>query len=215
MPVAAWTEWKQCPEFAALQQGLDADSVLTMLRSALSDIGDDYEQQLRELSELPGPASYAELLERREHASDGLGKAWSLVHHLIAVADSDELRQIRDDFQPEYVQQSGQWAQDERWHAALLRLRQSPQWPALSGGQQRAIQQELLAAKHAGVGLPSAVQEQVRGLQTSLAQLSSQFGNHVLDATAAWSMELTSAEEVAGLPAFLLEAAAQQRVSWY
>jgi oligopeptidase A len=215
MAAATWTQWQQNPNFAELQAGLSdkseepVESVLAALRTELEEISQDYERQLTELQARPSAASYAELVERRDRVSQGLGKAWGLVHHLIAVADSDALRKIRDTFQPEYVEQSGQWAQDERWYAALLQLRQSPAWPELSGAQQRAIQQELLAAQQAGVGLPAESQQAVRQLKTSLAQLSSNFGNHVLDATAAWSMELTTAEEVAGLPAFLLEAAAQ------
>jgi oligopeptidase A len=60
-----------------------------------------------------------------------------------------------------------------------------------------------------GVGLEGEAQEAFNAASQELAELATRFGNQVLDATNAWSLTLTSAEEVEGLPGSLLEQLAQ------
>ena len=55
----------------------------------------------------------------------------------------------------------------------------------------------------------SEPKEKFNRIQQSLAELSTQFSNHVLDATKAFSLTLTQPEEIAGLPPSLLSLTAQ------
>ena len=207
---AIWSQWPQNPDFAALTQSShqQPDAVVAMFRQRLADMQAAVEQQLVDWSASSAIPTYAQLLELREQAGDGLFKAWGLVHHLIAVADNPQLREIRDTFQPEMVQVSSAWGQDPRWYALLQKIVTSPSWPELSGAQQRAIVQACRQAERAGVALPAEQQQIVRDLQSDLAAASSTFGNHILDATAAWRLELNDPAQVAGLPQFLLAATA-------
>jgi oligopeptidase A len=59
------------------------------------------------------------------------------------------------------------------------------------------------------VGLSGEPKEKFNQIQQSLAELSTQFSNHVLDATKAFSLMLTQPEEIAGLPPSLLSLTAQ------
>ena len=60
-----------------------------------------------------------------------------------------------------------------------------------------------------GVGLSGAVKEAFNAASQTLAELSTRFGNHVLDATNNWTLRLTQSAEVEGLPASLLDQLAQ------
>jgi oligopeptidase A len=60
-----------------------------------------------------------------------------------------------------------------------------------------------------GVGLGDAEQRSFNGATAELARLGSSFGNHVLDATAAWTLKLVEPAEVEGLPDSLRELLAQ------
>ena len=64
-------------------------------------------------------------------------------------------------------------------------------------------------AKLAGVGLQGEARERFNAIQMELAELSTKFSNHVLDATKAFSLTLTAKEEIDGLPHSLLSLAAQ------
>jgi oligopeptidase A len=59
------------------------------------------------------------------------------------------------------------------------------------------------------VALSGAARERFLAIETELAQLGTDFSNHLLDATRAFSLVLRSAEEVDGLPPSLRAAAAQ------
>jgi oligopeptidase A len=67
----------------------------------------------------------------------------------------------------------------------------------------------LQDAELAGVGLQGEARERFNVIQQELAELSTQFSNHVLDATKAFALVLRTPEEVAGLPPSLLRLAAQ------
>jgi oligopeptidase A len=60
-----------------------------------------------------------------------------------------------------------------------------------------------------GVGLKGAEQEAFNATTAELAKLASDFGNHVLDATNGWSLNLSSEDELAGLPQSLRDLLAQ------
>ena len=64
-------------------------------------------------------------------------------------------------------------------------------------------------AELSGVGLEGELKEKFNAIQMELAELSTNFSNHVLDATKAFSMTLTLPEEIEGLPPSLLGQAAQ------
>ena len=60
-----------------------------------------------------------------------------------------------------------------------------------------------------GVGLSGTVKEAFNAASQTLAELSTRFGNQVLDATNNWTLRLTQSDEVEGLPPSLLDQLAQ------
>ncbi|MEL7334347.1 MAG: M3 family metallopeptidase, partial [Cyanobacteria bacterium J06560_2] len=94
-------------------------------------------------------------------------------------------------------------------YTALKQLKESAEWAEWEPAQQRIVEAALRDAELSGVGLSGSQKETFNHIQQSLAELSTQFSNHVLDATKAFSLTLTSRGDVAGLPPSLLSLLAQ------
>jgi oligopeptidase A len=70
----------------------------------------------------------------------------------------------------------------------------------LSQPQKKVLGNLIRDAKLAGVGLDGAEKERFNAIVEEMAQLSTKFSNNVLDATKAWSLDLSSPAEIDGLP---------------
>ena len=144
-----------------------------------------------------------------ERMQDQLGRVWGTVGHLMGVANSPELRAAHDAVQPLVVELSMRAGQSRPLYEAWKALRDGAQWPQLTPAQQRIVTCNVRDAELSGVGLLGPARERFNALQLQLAELSTRFSNHVLDATKAWSLDLTDPDDVAGLPPSLLGLAAQ------
>lgn len=131
---------------------------------------------------------------------------WGVLGHLMGVKNSPELRAAYEAVQPSLVQFSSRLSQSQPLYEGFKQLAQDT---SLNEAQQRIVQSALRDAELAGVGLTGTVKEEFNQIQQQLAELSTQFSNHVLDATKAFSLTLTSQAEIEGLPPSLLNLAAQ------
>lgn len=134
---------------------------------------------------------------------------WGIIGHLMGVKNSPELRTAYETVQPQVVQFFNQLSQSQPIYQAFLALRESDDWDRLEPAQQRIVEANLREAQLAGVGLVGEEKERFNQIQQELAELSTQFSNHVLDATQAFKLKLTDPEEVVGLPPSALSLAAQ------
>ena len=154
-------------------------------------------------------AIWAQIVEPLEGIQERLGFSWGIVGHLMGVQNSDALREAYETVQGEVVAFGLRLGQSRALYDALTRLREGGAWSGLETAQQRIVESLLREARHAGVGLDGADRERFNQLQASLAETGTQFSNHVLDATKAFSLTLERPAEVEGLPASLRALAAQ------
>ena len=174
------------------------------MRALLAEL----EQQLGDLEAQAKPA-WEHLVEPLERMTDRLERRWGVVGHLMGVRNSDELRTAHEAVQPDVVRFSMRLGQSRALYGAARELRDGAALAQLDAGQQRIVDSLVRDAELAGVGLEGAARERFNQIQLELAELATQFGNHVLDATKAFHLDLTEPEEVAGLPQSALELAAQ------
>ncbi len=149
------------------------------------------------------------LVEPLERIGDRLDRTWGVVGHLMAVRNSEELRRAYERIQPEVVDFSVRLAQSRPIYDGLKLLQASAAFDELDAAQQRIVQLLLRDAELTGVGLEGAARERFNQIQTELAELSTRFSNHVLDATKAFALSLRDRAEVDGLPTSLRELSAQ------
>jgi oligopeptidase A len=144
-----------------------------------------------------------------EALTEPLFTAWGVVQHLMGVGNSPELRAAHDAVQKDVVQVSMRIAQSEPIYRSMLALRNGAAFGELDAAQQRIVVGALRDAELSGVGLNGAPKQRFEQIELELAELATRFMNNVLDETKAFSMLLTTKEEVAGLPPTLLAATAQ------
>lgn len=134
--------------------------------------------------------------------------AWKPVGHLFGVLNSPELRTAYETVLPEVVRFGLRASQSRPIYEAIKRLDEQSRG-ALSTARQRVVDQKLLSAELSGIALEGGSRERFNAIAEELSQLSTDFSNHVLDATKAFELILTQPDEVAGLPPSLLQLAAQ------
>jgi oligopeptidase A len=149
------------------------------------------------------------LVEPIERLHDRLSVVWGIVGHLMGVKNNDALRQAHQTVQPDVVQISLRFGQSPAIYQGLKALQSSDTWQTLDPAQQRIVDKLIEDAELSGVGLQGEARQRFNAMQQELAEISTQFSNHVLDATKAFSITLTTQEEVAGLPQSLLRLAAR------
>ena len=152
--------------------------------------------------------SWDNLWQPIEQMENELAQAWSPVSHLNGVANNEELRGAYNTCLPllsEYATWSGQ---NSALYEAYRQIAEGAEFESLDGAQRQAGNNVLRDFRLAGVALPEEQKQQYAGLRKRLSELGSQFSDNVLDATNAWSKQV-SEEQLAGLPATALANARQ------
>ncbi len=144
-----------------------------------------------------------------ENLRERLNWSWGIVSHLIEVKNSSELREAYETVQGDVSEFLNKLNQSQAFYNGFKSLRESDTWQTLDSAQQRIIEAAIRDAELSGVGLEGEAKQRFNAIETELFELSSQFSNNLLDATKAFSLNLTSSEEIAGLPESLLSLAAQ------
>jgi len=153
--------------------------------------------------------TWSGLVEPLDRINEALRWSWGVVSHLMGVKNSPELRQAYEAVQPKVVEFGNKLSQSKPIYAAFKALRESENWEKLEPAQQRIVESAIRDAELSGVGLEGEQKERFNAIELELAELGTKFSNHVLDATKAFSLTLTTKEEIAGLPPSLLSLAAQ------
>lgn len=188
------------PPFNAIETAHIVPGITTLLENLAADF------KALEASVSP---TWEGLVEPLTHIEERLSWSWGIVGHLMGVKNSPELRAAYEEVQPALVQFATQMGQSKPLYEAFKQLRDSNQWDSFDPAQQRIVESSLREAELSGVGLEGAEKDRFNEIQQALAELTTKFSNNVLDATKAFSLTLTTAEEVDGLPPSLLALAAQ------
>ncbi len=143
-----------------------------------------------------------------EQMEDELAQAWSPVSHLNSVANNDELREAYNTCLP-LLSEYGTWTGQHRGlYEAYLQIAEGEEFATLDKASQQAVNNVIRDFRLAGVALPTGQKKKYASLRKRLSELGSQFSDNVLDATNAWTREVTE-EQLAGLPATALANARQ------
>lgn len=158
------------------------------------------------LTTLEAP-TWEQVMDPLHHLEERLRWAWGVVNHLTGVCDSDALRQVYSQQQPAVVRFYNRLGQSEPLYNALRQLQRQHRERALplDGVQQRILTAAVQSMELQGVGLEPEQRQAFGSARTRLAELSTSYSNHVLDATKAWSLLLNDPRQVDGLPESLRE----------
>ncbi|WP_250124065.1 M3 family metallopeptidase [Chroococcidiopsis sp. CCMEE 29] len=152
--------------------------------------------------------TWSGLVEPLDRLVERLRWSWGIVGHLMGVKNSPELRTAYETVQPQVVQFLNKLNQSQLLYEAFKALQANDPWDSLEQAQQRIVEAAIKDAELAGIGLSGEKRDRFNAIQLELAELSTKFSNNVLDATKAFSLTLTTKEEIDGLPPSLTSLAA-------
>ena len=177
------------------------DQLKTNIQQSISN-GQQFIQELQAVPE--SIQEQLKVLEQIDTLENQMSESWGVLSHLNAVMNNTETREVYQSLLPslsEYYTQLGQ-------HTALYQTYQhvhdSSLFESFPAAQQSAIKLALRDFKLSGVALEGADKERYAQISARLSQLSSDFSNHVLDATQAYFKPLTE-QQLKGLPESSIE----------
>ena len=150
---------------------------------------------------------WEETLAPLEEAQDQLSKAFSPVSHLNSVLSGD----WRAPYEACLAKVTEYWTelgQNAELYAVYRALAKSPDFASWPQARQQAVRHGLRDMHLGGVSLEGEKRTRYATISKRLAELKSRFANNVLDATNAWTLNITDAAELAGIPDSALAAAA-------
>ena len=134
--------------------------------------------------------------------------AWHVTGHLMGVRNSEELREVYEELQPQVVEFFTRMGQSAATYAALEALVAGEAWAELDATRKRLVEKELLGMKLSGISLEGDAKERFNEIQKELAELSTGFSNAVLDSRKAYELILTDPADAEGFPETLRQGAA-------
>ena len=155
------------------------------------------------------PASWADVVEPVERATEPLSRAWSVVGHLNAVADTPELRAVYGENLPRVTEFWSSVGQNLALYEKYKALNASIDFESLTSERKKILANALRDFRLSGAELPEDQKPRFAELQERQAALSKAFSDHVLDATNAYAylVEAGNEAQLAGLPEDVVEAA--------
>ncbi len=162
-----------------------------------------------ELTEIADP-DWDSLMMPLEEIDERLGRVWGPVSHLNSVCDSDELRPVYQQGVAKMTEWSSEIGQNEALYAAIRKVSEREDFANLSVERKQVIEHTLRDFKLSGAELRGEAKDRFKEIQMRLSELTTAFGQHVLDATQAFELHLTDETDVAGLPESVLASAAQR-----
>ena len=178
---------------------------LDQLKSNIQQSIGNGQKFIQELKAVPDSIQeQLKVLEQIDTLENQMSESWGVLSHLNAVMNNTETREVYQSLLPslsEYYTQLGQ-------HTALYQTYQhvhdSSLFESFPPAQQSAIKLALRDFKLSGVALEGEAKARYAEISARLSQLSSDFSNHVLDATQAYFKPL-SEEQLNGLPESSIE----------
>ncbi len=157
--------------------------------------------------------NFTSVIVALEEASGVLERAWGRVCHLESVENSDALRAAYNQVLPAVTDFfCGLTLNADLWRVIKIAAEKSV--PAdLTGTEKRLLEETLVNFRENGADLPEEKKKRLAEINALLAQKTTLFTNHVLDATNAWEKIITDKSLLAGVPASALDAAEQSAKS--
>ncbi|HAT8874862.1 TPA: oligopeptidase A [Legionella pneumophila subsp. pneumophila] len=135
--------------------------------------------------------------------ADELERFWSPFAHMHAVMDSEAIRESYEACLPLLSAYDAAIGHNQDLYEAIKSIDQH----SLNPAQKKIIADSIQDFELSGVALSKANKKRFEAIQSRLAELSSKFENNVLDATHAYTIHITEAERVEGLPEHALNTA--------
>lgn len=143
------------------------------------------------------------LISPLEEMEDALEQLWSPIQHLHNVVNSKELRVCYQACLPKLSAYESAIGHNQALYEAVKSL----ETKGMNSAQHKIRDDMLRGFQLSGIGLSPDDKQRFETIQTTLAKLSNQFENNVLDASQAYSLTIVDPERLKGIPEHALHQA--------
>jgi peptidyl-dipeptidase Dcp len=195
-----WTTQFGLPPFAAIETahfGPALEAALAEARERIDAIADD-----------PSAPDFANTIEAMERSSRTLDRVAAVFFNLTGAHTNDDLEALQREFSPKFAAHHSATMMNAKLFARVEDLYARKDTLGLTAEQARVLELYRRMFVRAGAKLAGADRERLSAIMQRLASLGTQFSQNVLADEKAWAMRL-EAEDLEGLPDFVVEAAAQ------
>ena len=187
------------PRFGEIQP----EHVLPAIRKLIDDNRARLDGLLRS-EEAPGIDALVAPVEHMDHE---LGRVWSPVSHLQSVLGSKDWREAYKQALPLLTEYGTELSQNVELQRAYAEVGKN--LPADASEASRSAVDHALRDFHlAGVDLETAAKDRFKAIMQELAETQAEFEHNVQDASDAWTLHITDADNLLGLPEAALTRAA-------
>jgi oligopeptidase A len=192
-------DFSSLPRFSEIRPDHVGEAVDTLVAAGRSTI--------ERLAARDAAPTWDTFVEPLDDANEKLSRMWSQVTHLNAVMNTPALRDAYNAALPKVTQYFSEQGQDQRLHAGFKALAATPGFDRWPTARRRHVELELRDFRLGGAELPPPEKARFLEIQADLARLGSRFQDDVLDATNAFALYVTNANELSGIPGDVLHAA--------
>lgn len=170
--------------------------VVPAIREALAAA----QRELDALLALPGERTWENTIQPLEELDERLSRVIRPAAHLVAVANTPELREAYNTVLPEFSAFFAKLPLHEGLWRAVRDYAATAEAGRLTGVRRRHLDKLVREFRRAGADLPAEVKTRVEALRVELSRLQTEFANNTLDATNAFEMVVEDEARLAGLP---------------
>ena len=167
---------------------------------AIESILKEANSLIHSLKEMSISISWENFVEPIEIISEKISRAWGQIEHLNAVVNSDDLRKAYNDNLTKLTEFYTNLSQDEALYKKYQSLKDGETFISLTSSQKRIIDNVLREFKLGGAELNESEKIRFKAIQEKLAKLSTRFEENILDATNEFSIFVSDADDLKGIP---------------
>lgn len=199
--LAEWLTPHQTPPFNLIKQ----EHFIPAIDLALLETRGEVDQIIKS-EDTP---TFENVIVALEICGDKLEKATSVLFNLNHAETDDTIQAITREVSPKLSEFSNYISLNEELFAKVKELYNKREQLELNAEDLHLLEKKYLGFVRSGANLEGEAKIRYAQITTELAQLSLQFGEHILAETNGYELLLTDPQELAGLPESELEAAAQ------
>ncbi len=172
--------------------------------------------RLDAIAAAPGPRTFENTMHALDSLTEPLDRALSVVRHLESVATYPELRAAFNAVQPQASAFYTGIPLDAGLWNGIKAFAATPEGAGLTGERRRFLDKTVETFRRHGADLDAAGKKRLEEIDVELTQITTKFGENVLDSTNAFELLITREADLAGLPptarAAALESAARKKL---
>jgi len=165
--------------------------------------------RLEELSASREPRTFENTMCALDDLTEPLGRAVGVVRHLESVATYPALREAYNAIQPPVSAFYSSIPLHEGLWNAIRQYAAGEEAQALTGARARFVKKTVDDFRRHGAGLDPAGKARLKEIDVELAELTTRFGQNVLDSTNAFELVISDEAGLAGLPPTAVDEARQ------